>query len=218
MNFELKYNWIESRIMIMRNIKKTKRLPFAKYAKTAPMHDSLANQQQTSCIGMVNHYIQSIGNSYAFLLTVLSLLIVCSSSTPNSLYGQISDANESRLQNATSGSSLDVLLEPTPYPAKVNESSTQFKVSFLRPGTNALQEHVDFNLRIYNNNSRVFQATNSTGQPEVPLHATDGVMTIPMLNYKLSQGGQYRIEIPVYGILFNPIRPEYANFTINVLD
>lgn len=159
-----------------------------------------------------------IGNSYAFLLTLLSLLIVCSSSTPNSLYGQMSDANKSRLQNATSGSSLDVLLEPTPYPVKVNESSTQFKVSFLRPDTNALQEHVDFNLRIYDNNSRVFQATNSTGQPEVPLHATDGVMMIPMLNYKLSQGGQYRIEIPVYGILFNPIRPEYANFTINVLD
>lgn len=224
-NFELKYNWIESRIMIMRNIKKTKRLPFAKYATTASMHDSLANQQQTSCIGNGkslysdrNRPSEMIGNSYAFLLTVLSLLIVCSSSTPNSLYGQISDANESRLQNATSGSSLDVLLEPTPYPAKVNESSTQFKVSFLRPGTNALQEHVDFNLRIYDNNSRVFQATNSTGQPEVPLHATDGVMTIPMLNYELSQGGEYRIEIPVYGILFNPIRPEYANFTINVLD
>jgi hypothetical protein len=50
-NFELKYNWIESRIKIMINIKKTKHLPFAKYAKTASMHDSLANQQQTSCIG-----------------------------------------------------------------------------------------------------------------------------------------------------------------------
>jgi hypothetical protein len=38
-----------------------------------------------------------------------------------------------------------------------------------------------------------------------------------MLNYKFNQAGQYRIEIPVYGILFNPIRPEFANFTLNVL-
>ena len=161
---------------------------------------------------------EMIVKGHSFLLTVLSLLTVCSASIPNSLYGQISDANESRQQNATSGSSLDVLLEPTPYPTKVNESSTKFKVSFLRPGTNALQDHVDFNLRIYDNNSRVFQATNSTGQPEVPLHATGGVMTIPMLNYKFSEGGQYRIEIPVYGIFFNPIRPEYANFTFSVVD
>ena len=149
---------------------------------------------------------------YAFFLIVLSLLIVYSLCTPYLL-----DAQKSSVQNATSGSSLDVFLEPTPYPAKVNKSSTKFKISFLKPGTNALQEHVDFNLKIYGNNSRVFQATNSTGQPEVPLHAIEGVMTIPMLNYKFNQAGQYRIEIPVYGILFNPIRPEFANFTLNVL-
>jgi hypothetical protein len=130
---------------------------------------------------------------------------------------QKSGASKPPLQNTTSGSSLDVFLEPTPYPVKVNDSSTKFKISFLMPGTNSLQEHVDFNLRIYDNNSRVFQATNSTGQPEVPLHATEGVMTIPMLNYKFDQPGQYKIGIPVYGILFNPIRPEFANFTLNVL-
>ena len=154
---------------------------------------------------------------YAFFLTVLSLLTVYSFCTPYMLYAQKSSAGKSPLQNATSGSSLEVFLEPTPYPIKVNESSTKFKISFLKPGTNALQEHVDFNLRIYDNNSRVFQATNLTGQPEVPLHATEGVMTIPMLNYKFNQAGQYRIEIPVYGILFNPIRPEFANFTLNIL-
>jgi hypothetical protein len=100
----------------------------------------------------------------------------------------------------------------------VNESLTKFKISFLKPGTNALQDHVNFNLRIYDNNSRVFQATNLTGQPQVPLHATEGTMTVPMLNYKFNQAGQYRIEIPVYGILFNPIRPEFANFSFNVID
>jgi hypothetical protein len=154
----------------------------------------------------------------AFFLRVTSLLLVYSFCTPCLLYAQKPDADTLLLQNVTSGSSLDVFLEPTPYPVKVNESLTKFKISFLKPGTNALQDHVDFNLRIYDNNIRVFQATNSTGQPEVPLHATEGTMTVPMLNYKFNQAGQYRIEIPVYGILFNPIRPEFAYFSLNVID
>jgi len=48
------------------------------------------------------------------------------------------------------------------------------------------------------------------------LHATDGYMTVPMLNYQFDHAGKYQIEIPVYGILFNPIRPESAYFTIDV--
>jgi len=160
-----------------------------------------------------------MGTRYACILTVLSVLIVYSFCTSYWLYAQKSGSKNVPLRNVTSGSSLDVFLEPTPYPVKVNDNSAKFKVSFLKPGTSTLQEHVDFNLRIYdNNNSRVFQATNSTGQPEVPLHATEGEMTVPMLNYKFNQSGQYRIEIPIYGILFNPRRPEFANFTLNVID
>jgi hypothetical protein len=159
-----------------------------------------------------------IWSRYALILTVLSILVGYSFCTPYWLYAQEFITNKSPLQNATSGLSLDVLLEPIPFSVKTNDNSAKFKVSFLKPGTSTLQEHVDFNLRIYDNNSRVFQATNSTGQPEAPLHATEGEMTVPMLNYKFNQSGQYRIEIPIYGILFNPIRPEIANFTLNVLD
>ena len=159
-----------------------------------------------------------IWSRYALILTVLSILVGYSFCTPYWLYAQKFIANKSPLQNATSGLSLDVLLEPIPFSVKANDNSAKFKVSFLKPGTSTLQEHVDFNLRIYDNNSRVFQATNSTGQPEVPLHTTEGEMTVPMLNYKFNQSGQYRIEIPIYGILFNPIRPEIVNFTLNVLD
>jgi hypothetical protein len=120
------------------------------------------------------------------------------------------------LKNSTNDGTLDVLLESIPYPAKVNSDSMKFKLSFLKPNTNQLQKHVDFNLRIFKDDKQVFQATNQTGQPLVPLHATDGYMTVPVLNYHFDQLGKYQIEIPVYGILFNPIRPEYANFTIDV--
>ena len=77
-------------------------------------------------------------------------------------------------------------------------------------------EHVDFDLLILKDNKTVFKATNQTGQPTVPLHATDGYMLIPVLNYKFLEKGEYLIRIPVYGILFNPIRPETAEFSINI--
>ena len=120
------------------------------------------------------------------------------------------------LKNSTNGGMLDVLLEPIPYPAKIGLDSMKFKVSFMKPNTNQLQDHVDFNLGIFKDDKQVFQASNQTRQPLVPLHATDGYMTIPTLNNRLDQAGKYLIEIPIYGILFNPIIPESANFTIDM--
>jgi hypothetical protein len=127
-----------------------------------------------------------------------------------------STGNTYTLRNSTNGTSVEVALQPLPYPLKVNQES-KFMVSFLKPGNDTLQDHVDFNLRISKDDNQLFQATNQTGQPQVPLHATDGFMTIPVLNYRFSEQGQYVVEIPIYGILFNPIIPEYAYFTIEVM-
>jgi hypothetical protein len=157
----------------------------------------------------------------------ICILIVSSSLLSSSSFNPLLNAQEASdnsgnkiqndlLKNSTDNGSLDVLLELTPYPVTVNSTSTNFKVSFLKPNTSQLQDHIDFNIRIFKDNERVFQATNQTGQPSVPLHATDGYMTVPMLNYQFDHAGKYQIEIPVYGILFNPIRPESAYFTIDV--
>lgn len=120
------------------------------------------------------------------------------------------------MRNSTNGTSLDVKLETSPYPINVNQEP-RFTVSFLKPGNDTLQDHVDFNLRIIKDNTQLFQATNQTGQSHIPLHAYDGYMTIPILNHKFSEEGQYIVEVPVYGILFNPIIPEYAYFTVKVM-
>lgn len=125
-------------------------------------------------------------------------------------------SNINILKNSTNGGMLDVLLEPIPYPANLSLDSMKFNVSFMKPNTNQLQDHVDFNLRIFKNDKQVFQATNQTTQPLVPLHVTDGYMTILTLNNQLDQAGKYLIEITIYGILFNPIIPESANFTIDM--
>ncbi|MGH9950992.1 MAG: hypothetical protein ACRD5J_05145 [Nitrososphaeraceae archaeon] len=59
--------------------------------------------------------------------------------------------NTYTIRNSTNGTSLDVKLQPIPYPLKVNEES-EFIVSFLKPGNDTLQDHVDFNLRIVKDN------------------------------------------------------------------
>jgi hypothetical protein len=51
------------------------------------------------------------------------------------------------------------------------------------------------------------------GQSGKPLHTAEGIVTIP---YTFQGPGDYLVSVPVYGILFNPIRPESADFTIKV--
>ena len=117
--------------------------------------------------------------------------------------------------NSTSRGSLEVKLEAIQYPIESNKDM-EFKVSFLKPNSSILQDNVDFNFIILKDGKRVFQASNHTDRPSVLLHTTNGSMTIPILNYKFNEEGPYLVQVPIYAILYNPIRPEYANFTIGM--
>jgi hypothetical protein len=110
------------------------------------------------------------------------------------------------------GGSLNVILQPSPFPV-VKGSQTNLKVSFDQKGSSALQAHVDYDINITKDGKQVFQLSSQAGYPNQPLHTTEGVVTIP---YTFQQEGTYVINITVYGILFNPITPETAPFTINV--
>ncbi len=122
---------------------------------------------------------------------------------------------QQRWMNSTSRGSLEVKLEAIPYPIESNKDM-EFKVSFLKPNSSILQDNVDFNFIILKDGKRVFQASNHTDRPSVLLHTTNGSMTIPIVNYKLNEEGPYLVQVPIYAILYNPIRPEYANFTIGM--
>jgi hypothetical protein len=117
--------------------------------------------------------------------------------------------------DSTSGGSLNVKLEPIPYPIESNKD-IEFKVSFLKPNSSTLQGNVDFNFIILKDGKPVFQASNHTDKPSVLLHTANGSMTIPILDYKFYEEGPYLVQVPIYAILYNPIRPEYANFTISI--
>lgn len=156
-------------------------------------------------------------------LTVISLLLLVAypfalSADPVHIIDAVSEIriDQAIRTNTTSGNSLDVRTEPFSETTDIKPPSVKFDISFFKPNTSSLQQHVDFDLLILKDNKTVFKATNQTGQPTVPLHATDGYMPIPVLNYKFVEKGKYLIKIPVYGILFNPIRPETAEFSINI--
>ena len=130
--------------------------------------------------------------------------------TTSSTYAQTSGAS---MNKVTSGGSLNVILQPSPFPV-VKGSQTNLKVSFDQKGSSsAVQPHIDYDLTIMKDGKQVFQASALAGHPNQPLHTAEGVVTIP---YTFQQQGGYLMNITVSGILFNPIRPETAQFPIGV--
>jgi hypothetical protein len=129
--------------------------------------------------------------------------------TPSSTYAITSAAT---MNKATSGGSLNVMIQPTPNPV-VKGTQTNFKVSFDQKGGSAVQPHIDYDLTITKDGKQVFQASALAGHPNQPLHTAEGIVTIP---YTFQQQGDYIMNITVYGILFNPIRPEVAQFPLSV--
>jgi hypothetical protein len=148
----------------------------------------------------VNSTVVAIG----LLVNIFGILL-----TTSSAYAQTSGAG---MNKVTSGGSLNVILQPSPSPV-VKGSQTNLKVSFDQKGSSAVQPHIDYDLTIMKDGKQVFQASALAGHPNQPLHTAEGVVTIP---YTFQQLGGYVMNITVYGILFNPIRPETAEFPVSV--
>lgn len=92
-------------------------------------------------------------------------------------------------------------------------TQTNFKVTFDQNRGTAVQPHIDCDLTISKDDKQVFQASALAGHPNQPLHTAEGIVTIP---YTFQQQGPYIMNVTVYGILFNPIKPEAAQFPISV--
>jgi hypothetical protein len=116
------------------------------------------------------------------------------------------------MNKVTSGGTLHVILLPSPSPIKKG-AQTNFKVSFDQKSGSAVQPHIDYDFVITQNGKQLFQASALAGHPNQPLHTAEGVVTIP---YTFPQPGSYQVTVTVYGILFNPINPEKAQFPLTV--
>jgi hypothetical protein len=107
-----------------------------------------------------------------------------------------------------SGSKLDVTLDPQ----LGQDGQANLKVSFLMTGTKNVQQHIDYNVVVKDSSGKeVFDAAKMTNQQV--LHTAEGTVTIP---FKFPQGGSYKVTVGIFGILFNPITPETADFSVNV--
>jgi hypothetical protein len=121
----------------------------------------------------------------------------------------LQSASAEGMTQPSSGGSLNVMLEPQ---WGQNNSTTQLKVSFLKPDSNTVQEHIDYDVKIIDSSgSEVYSAAGQLNQPT--LHTAEGVVTIP---YTFKENGSYKIEVDMTGILFVPITPETAEFSVNV--
>ena len=146
------------------------------------------------------------------ILIALPSLTYAQASPTSSSSGSSSNSN-CNMKKQTSGGALDVILQPSPQPIG-HTSQTSLKVQFMTKGSNTVQPHIDYDLIIKDSSGKqVFSASQLAGQSGKPLHTAEGVVTIP---YKFQGPGDYSVSVPVYGILFNPIRPESAEFTIKV--
>jgi len=137
------------------------------------------------------------------IVIALLLAAIFSTSLGATAYAQ----NAGGMKQPTSGKSVDVRLEPT----WSDGGQAQFKVSFLKPGTETAQVHIDYDFAIMKDGQKIFSAT-PAGQPL--LHTAEGVVTIP---YKFQGNGNYSAQVSVAGINFVPIKPESATFPINVV-
>ena len=146
-------------------------------------------------------------------LVILPSWTYAQTSPTSSSSGSGSNSN-GNMKKQTSGGALDVILQPSPQPVK-HTGKTSLKVEFMTKGSDTVQPHIDYDLIIKDSSGKqVFAASQLAGQSGKPLHTAEGIVTIP---YTFQGPGDYSVSVPVYGILFNPIRPESADFTIKVM-
>lgn len=114
------------------------------------------------------------------------------------------------MRSPTSSNSLDILVEPLSDPI-IDTETTEFKVTFLQPGTDIIQPHIDYDFVIEKDGTQVFSAAAQTGQPY--LHTAEPTVYIP---YKFEEQGEYTIRVTVSAIYFFPLEPETATFQVMV--
>jgi len=119
------------------------------------------------------------------------------------------DSNESSEYSqivSTSDGTLDVGIYTTPKIPNTDEF-TKLMISFLKPDTERIQQHIDYRVSVTKDGDYVF------GPMSRLLHTSPGSITIPV---KFSENGSHIVHIEVEGILFQPIPLEIATLTINV--
>jgi hypothetical protein len=136
------------------------------------------------------------------LMMVLAGTVVVVTSVLATTTTAFAQEGQGMMRQTTTDGTLDILLEPTWNPGSPGSTGSQasFRVSFLKPGTDSLHEHQDYDFRILNSNGeQVFSAARQTNQPL--LHNVPGTITVP---YTFEEVGDYTIEVYLGGTGIGP--------------
>ena len=85
---------------------------------------------------------------------------------------------------------------------------TKFKIDFINPKTDKIQEHIDYKFTLQRDGANVFG-------PTPLIHTSEGSVTIPVGNLET---GTYFALVEFEGILFQPIDKEFASFSFPIGD
>jgi plastocyanin len=99
---------------------------------------------------------------------------------------------------------IDVGLTWSPSNPKVGQI-THFVISFLKEKADKNQEHIDYAFAVDDANGKTLYGTGSSS------HSSGGVEQV---SYKFENAGKYLFMVTIYGIVFQPVEPEEATFTI----
>jgi hypothetical protein len=85
---------------------------------------------------------------------------------------------------------------------------TKFKIDFINPKTEKIQEHIDYRFTLQKEGKNIFGP--------IPLtHTGTGTVTIPV---EITEAGTYFGLIEIEGILFQPIPVEAVSFSVTISD
>lgn len=104
----------------------------------------------------------------------------------------------------TSGGTLNVSFSTDPASPNPGDQ-TQLKISFISKQSGAVQPHIDYKVSVMQGSNQI------AGIPVT--HTAEGSVGIPV---QFQVAGTYQVIVEVDGILFQPIPPETATFTVNI--
>lgn len=105
----------------------------------------------------------------------------------------------------TSGGTINVGFSTDPANPTPGSQAT-LNISFINKSTHANQQHIDYKITIMEGNNQV-------GGTGGILHTAEGAIAYP---FQFPDAAKYQIIIEVDGILFQPIPPETATFTVDL--
>lgn len=115
----------------------------------------------------------------------------------------VTPAYADQVVKLTNGGTIDVGFatdpaNPTP------GSTTNFHIAFINKSTQKVQVHIDYKISVKEGGNQICGTS--------VLHTSEGTITYPC---QLPDAATYQVIIEVDGILFQPIPPETATFTVN---